>query len=57
MKPGKQREQRDRLQMRFAELMAAFITLGWSAKQLSCVLDELTKKMQKALESEEVRDD
>lgn len=45
MKPGKQRDQRDRLQMRFAELMAAFITLGWSAKQLSCVLDELTKEM------------
>ena len=38
MLPGKQRDQRDRLQMRFAELAAAFIALGWSAKQLSCVL-------------------
>lgn len=40
MLPGRQRDQRDRLQMRFAELTAAFIALGWSAKQFLRVLGD-----------------
>lgn len=45
MNPSERREQRERLRMRFTELMAAFIVIGWNTKQLLHVLHEWKEKL------------